>query len=225
MFKRGSTEWQRIFTIIIVFAVVILLLYIFNYVSGGSVTSFFKNMTFQEENFSISGSNLVSYSKIINERAGFLDYFIGQVPDYLIKQTGGIDGNGRYSAAIIMICIWLFLFLAFEDIVSTFGTFTKTVSFIVAFVLVVIGSNLKITIYLAVVASKFAALVGFYSIIASLLVIFGIFVLAHLGFDWFKALRDNRKKAEMEMKAMIRGAKVSAGIKTAEDLGEEAARK
>lgn len=222
--QKGASFLGKSLRIVIVFAIILTALFFINKFTGGSVESYFKDITFTDANFNVSEMNLTSYSKILeNDRAVVLDYVFGKVPIYLAEKRGGIEGRGKYSAVIIMLGIWFLFFFAFADILSLFGTFNKFTALISAFILTIIFVNLKLTTYISVVLMRLTADIGKFAIVFSVLIILLIFILSSLGVEWIRNVLEERKKSEEKLKASIKGAKVSAGIEAAERFGEAVA--
>src|SRR5438105_1032101 len=51
-------------------------------------------------------------------------------------------GNDALSAAIITIALWILVFVTFSDIISTFSTFSKPISWIIGGLIAIIAANL-----------------------------------------------------------------------------------
>ncbi len=66
-----------------------------------------------------------------------LVYIFGEVPDQLVSEYGST------SASIVIFCIWGLIFITFADVISTFSSFGKGTSIIVAFFVAVIAANTK----------------------------------------------------------------------------------
>ena len=226
MDKRGSSFFTKIVRVVFVFGLILFLLAIVNYLTGGGVESFLKGFSWDIEysTLNVTNKDFTSYSTLLkNDRVKFLDYIFGGIPNILIEKTGEIGGKGEYSAVIVMIGIWVFLFFVFSDIASLFSTFNQYTAWIVGFVLTVIVANFKLINYLALYGLILSSKIVGPAFFVFLIILFVLFILGALGVEWIRTMIEERKKSEERLRAMMRGARASAGIEAAEKFGEAAA--
>lgn len=150
-----------------------------------------------------------------NERLEFFNYIFGGIPQYLVDLTSPV------SAAIIIFGIWLLFFLAFGDVIPLFGSFNKPVGWVAAAVLTIIAANLRVVTWIAVSSLVITSALGTFSVAASILLIFILFLGFTFGSDKIKELVERKKMSEMRMRAAMGSEKAKAGLKALKDIGVE----
>jgi len=106
--------------------------------------------------------------------APWTKYIIGEAPEKLLDY-------GTFQSWIVMFCLWLLLFVTFSDIIASFSTFSKAVSWISGFAIAIIAANIKLTATIGVfMIGPFAAL-GEIAIFAGLAMAFVVFILVNAG--------------------------------------------
>ncbi len=215
MNKRGVTEWTLIsFWSVVGLAVLFLLLYMFGGFTGdfegiASADSLKDKLT-EFKSFGEQYPNIPVFRP--------LSYLLGNIPQYLV------DITSPESAGIVVFGIWLMFFLTFGDIIAVFGLFSKPVAWVSGFVLAVIVANLKGVMLIAVLALTFTAGFGVFSVAASLLIVFVLFLGVNLGIQPLKQLAVARKKGELELRTAMGSTRAAAGLKALKDI-ERAAEK
>ena len=158
--------------------------------------------------------NTESFGVVFASQFAFFDFIFGQIPSYLINFTNNT------SAAIIIIGIWFLLLLTFGDVMSIFGTFSKTASWAIAIVLVIVAANIKIITWIAVVGLVLAAGLGAAAVFVNIIGIFIIFILFNYGSDEIREWVIERKRKEMGIRAAMGSGKAKAGLQTLAEIGE-----
>lgn len=147
----------------------------------------------------------------------FFDYVFGKVPGHLIDWTE----NG-FAAGIIVIGMCAMFLLMFGDIFSMFGSFSKPVSWVIAAVLTVIVANLKLIILVSSYALVFTALFGSLSVLFSVILVFGFFILFHFGSAGFRQWFMYRRIQDEGMKIIAGGAKAAGGLTVLKGVADAA---
>lgn len=146
-----------------------------------------------------------------------LDFLFGKVPGVLVNNT---DSN--LGAAIITIAIWLLFFLIFADIMNTFGSFSRPVSWTVAALLAIIGANLKIISFLAVFFLSALAVFGSLAVMLSLFGIFVMFVVFHFGTSTIRRWVIMRRAEDHAIRAVAGGKRAASGIEVLKEIVKSA---
>jgi hypothetical protein len=145
-----------------------------------------------------------------------LNYIFGTIPGYLVQLTN------EFSAAIIVIGIWLLFMLAFGDIMTLFGMFTKNVGWVAAIILTVIVANIKLIKVIAIVALTLTAGLGAISVVASILFIFVLFIAFHFGTSSIRRKIILRRAEDSALRAVAGGKKAASGIDVLKQIAKQA---
>lgn len=162
-------------------------------------------------NFPLVGENAVNPNNW-----KFLDYIFGKIPVYLIVWAGGI------SASIIVLGIWVIFFLVFLDALTMFGSFSKPVNGIIAFVLTLIIANLKLIMFITVLVLTITAVFGAFSVLASIILIFGVFIAWHFGTSGWREKLIRRRAESYALKASAGGDIAASGVDVLAKIAAEA---
>ncbi len=123
---------------------------------------------------------------------------------YIFGEPLYYTGINAISAGIVTIAIWLLLFLTFSDIIATFSSFSKWVSWSVGFLIAVIAANIGLVIKIAAVLTGIFSFAGVLAVYTALGAALAAFVVVNLGI--WKA-----KKWILRRRAMMASAKAEAG--------------
>lgn len=165
-------------------------------------------------NFSTSEKDFSTNSfESVNYRLRFLDYVFGEIPTYLDNSIGGT------SSVIITIGVWLLLLLAFGDIISMFGSFSKGVSWVIAVVLAILAANLKFITFMSVYVLSIATVFGAYSVVVGIILIFALFIAFHFGSEQVQEWVVRKRRRELQLKAAKKAAEAGAGLNILRSLG------
>ncbi len=213
MNKRGF-EWGSLAPWLVLGAILLIVL-----VGTGFISGFEYSYNF--EGLADEIGNTQSFADLWNDSFQFFDYIFGQVPSVLVEGTNPI------SASIIIIGIWFLFFFIFGDILFLFGSFTKTVSWIIAGILTLVIANLKIVTLATVAALGITAVFGALSVIASIVLVFGLFLVFHFSFGaWGRKVRQGiivRRAEDQALRAVAGGKKVASGATVLKDVSDAAA--
>lgn len=146
----------------------------------------------------------------------FLDYFFGKIPNYLILWAGGI------SASIIVLGIWFIFLFVFLDAINMFGNFNKATSVIIAFVLTIIIANLKLMMFVSVIALVITSIFGAFSVLASIVLVFGLFIAFHFGTSSIREKLIMRRAESYALRASAGGEVAASGIGVLSKIAQEA---
>jgi len=139
---------------------------------------------------------------------------------YIFGEPLYYTGINAISAGIVTIAIWLLLFLTFSDIIATFTTFSKWVSWSVGFLIAVIAANIGLVIKIATVLTgifSFAGVLAVYTALGAALV---AFVVVNLGIWRAKRWILKRRAMMASAKAEAGGAKLKGIIKGLGEAGK-----
>ena len=142
----------------------------------------------------------------------FLQYTFGETIEY-----GGIS---EISAAIITVAIWLLFFLTFSDIIATFSSFSKWVSWLVGLLLAIIAANMGFIIKLAAVLTGIFAFLGTLAIFAALGAALFAFVAVNLGMWKVRGWILKRKAMMSAAKQEAGGAKLAGTLSAIDKISE-----
>ncbi|MFH1289802.1 MAG: hypothetical protein ABIH92_00160 [Nanoarchaeota archaeon] len=145
----------------------------------------------------------------------FLNYIFGKVPGYLIDLTSG------FSAAIIVIGVWLIFVLIFGDIIDLFGMFSTSTSKLVGLVLTIIVANIQLIKAIVIISLAITAFLGSLAVVASILFIFGLFVAFHFGTYGLRKKIIMRKAEDAALKAVAGGKKLASGASVLAEVAKE----
>ena len=163
-----------------------------------------------------------SFTEYWGERAGFLDYIFGGIP-------GGIDSLvSPKTIPFLVIGVWLLIFLTFGDILSVFGFYTKPIAWLIALILAVLVANLKIVTMLLLGSLVLTSALGAFSVIASIVGIFAIFIAFHFGTAAFRERIILRRAQDVAIRAVAGGKIAASGATVLADVAkaaEEAAKR
>jgi hypothetical protein len=131
---------------------------------------------------------------------------MGTILQYIFGKATTVTGN-EISNMIITVAVWLLVAITFGDIIATFSTFSKWVSWTTAALIGIIAANLGVMVgIIAVVTGIFAGL-GVAAVYVGLGTEFVVFLLVNLGISsaggWI-----------MKRKAMQRAAMAEGGGKS-----------
>jgi len=68
---------------------------------------------------------------------------IPNVLNYIFGQTITIDGVNAIASAVITIALWALIFITFSDILASFSSFSRRISWFIGFFIAVIVANLN----------------------------------------------------------------------------------
>ena len=172
-------NWNGSFVgVIALAAIAVMLFVVFGGANGGTLDPRNANPVLFGDAVEQNGLNWVSY-------------IVGPIPDFLI------DWTNRISAAIIVFSLFVMFFVVFSDILDLFGTFSsKSISYLVGFVLTVIVANLKVLMYVAVWAMILTSGLGVLAATVGIAVPFILFIALHILLlgnlkHYFKKKKDN----------------------------------
>lgn len=143
-----------------------------------------------------------------------LKYIFGAVPDV----TANVISN-----VIITVAVWVLIMLTFGDIIATFSTFSKGVSWGAACLIGIIAANLGWTTTTITYLTGVFAIAGTFAVYIGLGAAFVAFLIVNLGISslggWIK-----KRRAMMEgEKAAAGGIKAASGVKVAKSMAKAAA--
>ncbi len=207
--KRGKSANAGVWIVGIIGA--ILLIYFLITISSGSIEistadKDFSKKSFGEINFGGSVGTISSLS--------FFDYIFGGVPKYLTQWV-----SNDVSALIVSLGVWALLLLAFSDIIFLFGTFGKGTSWLISVILTIIAANLNVITAVAVYALAITAFLGTYAIVASIFLIFVMFILFHFGSSQLRSWVLKRRWQDLKLKAAAGDEEAIRGYATLRKFG------
>jgi len=98
----------------------------------------------------------------------------------IIITTAGASTN-IYSGMVVVIAVWLLLFVTFSDIISTFSTFNKGVSWITGFLIAIIAAQMNLLIGAVKWSAGAFAVLGSFAVFVGLGAAFLAFIAVNLG--------------------------------------------
>jgi len=213
MNKRGS--WTSFLVIlaaifVIVFAVILVAWFlntdIFGSWSGGITVD----------------KSTVGLGEILGTPWGIMTYIVGGVPQFLLD-----SGVSDISAVVITFSIFLMIFLTFGDIMYTFGTFNKAISWIVAFLLSIIIANLKGVVVLIAFFTGILGVLGGAAVFVGLGTAFVAFLLVNFGIKsagpWLMSRRIMMEATKSDAKTYKEALKIGSAAKALKKIGEDIA--
>lgn len=213
--KGAATDFLKspVFWTVAVVIVFTISVFLFPFLS-----SLFSDTISTEKAKGISGFNDVLTDSAIPESILTISGFIfGQIPNALLDQTTSAIG-----AVIIAIAVWFLIFFTFGDIIATFSTFNKSISWAIAFLLAVISANLQLTTNITLLASSIFVSLGLVGLFLGLGSAFVAFVLVNFGVQSAKPWLIQRR-ALMEAATGKAGAvKAAGGLEVLADIEEKA---
>jgi hypothetical protein len=100
--------------------------------------------------------------------------------DPVIVLTQGAATN-VYSGMVIVIAVWILLFVTFSDIIGTFSTFNKGVSWVIGFLIATISAQMNFLISVVSFLAKTFAALGSLAVFVGLGAAFLAFLAVNLG--------------------------------------------
>lgn len=144
-------------------------------------------------------------------------YIIGDLPDKLLQY-------GTTQAWVVLVAIWVMIFLTFGDIIANFSTFSKWVSWVIAFAIAVVAANIKL---IGVIA---ASIVGAFSTFGAISVAIGLgaafvaFLVVNLGITYFAPWIMGRKAMMQAQKSKVEteagGVELQGTVKALKGVGK-----
>jgi hypothetical protein len=116
------------------------------------------------------------------------------------------------SAGIITIAVWILLFVTFSDIIASFSTFHKGVSWIIGFIIALIGANLGFVVKMT------AWFIGLFAFLGSLAVLVGLgaafvsFLAANIGIAKLGTFLLKQKALKTGEEAKAAGIELAGGL-------------
>jgi hypothetical protein len=132
----------------------------------------------------ITGYDVSPGTSYITVQAGDWYSLLGSSPFANVLQYvfgTPIQLTGIVSSIIVTIAVWLLLFFTFGDIIASFSSFHKWVSWTIGGLLTLIMANLGFVVGLVIAFTKLLAVVGIASVYAGLGAAFIAFMLANIG--------------------------------------------
>lgn len=108
------------------------------------------------------------------------------VMQYIFGQPVSYEGINAISAGIVTIAVWLLLFITFSDIISTFSTFNKYVSWGIGLLIGIIAANIGVITKVTIALTGALAVFGTFAIYIGLGAAFVAFIFANLGLMYIK---------------------------------------
>ena len=206
--KRGQGGMPKWVVWLIIIGVVFLI-----------VSFFVKTGAFNKISFSLDTT-----SKEISEifpNLAFMSYFgyvFGEIPQFLIDKTS------ETSAFIVMLALWFLIFITFGDILTTFSTFSKEVSWAIGLVIAIIAANLNWIINFAVFAVGIFAFLGTLAVFVGMFAAFAAFVVVNWGIGrfgpWIIRRRTMQAAATEAIESEAGGTKLGGVLKGLQKVGE-----
>lgn len=132
----------------------------------------------------------------------------------------GISENVGLSGLIIIVSIWLIFFGMFSDMISSFGLFRKSISWIIGFCFTIILASTGQIYNFAVYLIGIFGPMGSNGIILGLVLLIVVMSGINFGIKLGKQKIEERKEKEKLAKEIIRKTKEEAGKRILESLGE-----
>jgi len=143
---------------------------------------------------------------------------------YVFGEPVSVFGSSVVSSIIVTIAVWLLLFVTFGDIISSFSTFHRWVSWVIGFLLALIAANIGLVVKVVVWAVGIFSFVGAASVFVGLGSAFVAFILVNLGVISAGRWLINRKRllsaAEMRSKAKAGGEQVRGTVEALRTIGK-----
>lgn len=139
------------------------------------------------------------YEKVLGKSAGKVVYYI--IGPAVKTSTDSSDKSSETSAVIAQIALWLLIFITFGDIFVNFSSFSKVVSWTIAFLISIIVANIGIGVMFLAAITNLFALIGMTSVYIGLGASFAVFILVNLGITRL-SLWIAKRKAMIEMSKM-----------------------
>ena len=220
MNKKGQKGmWSSMLGVILVIGVIFFGLGAFTYFTTGKWAVDFQSFTQKYGDTTVADATKQTTpigDALNNARLNFLSFVFGQVPDYLVGVVG------QTSAVIIILGIWLLLLLSFGNIVEMYGTFNRGISWLIAVILVIIVTNLKLVTFLSVFMLVFAAGLGAFAVFLNIIGIFVIFILFNFGSTAFMKWVVARRNLSLSMLALTGKERIARGMAVAAAVAKEA---
>jgi len=125
------------------------------------------------------------------------------------------------GAIIAYLALWIALLFAFGNIIAIFLPTESWVGWIIGIALTIAAAQLKFVFWLISLFALITAWLGTFSVFASIIIAFLAFFLLSIGTEHLRKWAVKRKLAIESIKAMRGRHKVSEGIKTLGQVGEE----
>jgi hypothetical protein len=235
----------------IIFLVLLLILLTFQFNSTGKVITGYDNQEESQRSFNIDKGlsatpvNTEDLAKISKNPAesdeiikakwvynGKQDSNFGIIlglifGDPIIITTKGSATN-IYSGIVVIIAVWILLFVTFSDIIKTFSTFNKGVSWVSGFLIATISAQMNFLVSLVSFLAKTFAFLGSLSVFIGLGAAFLAFLAVNLGIASLSKFVLKRKmmrainNAEISSEMMKNGAKNLVKFQEAlQDVGKK----
>jgi len=161
------------------------------------------------------------FDAVVGTPGKVLNYIFGGIPTFLVTSVG------QNSAMVITIAMFLLIFVTFGDIIETFGTFDRNVSWITAFLIAIVAANLKgIVVVIGAVTGIFAFL-GSLAVFVGLGCAFVAFIVVNLGLKgwapWLMRRKAMMEASKFEYKSSKGVAKIKAAAHGMKEIGDELA--
>jgi len=198
--KKGASRGFKITLGVLAAITVIILIMILAVAKGEAIKESFSKGTIQMGDF------LSSSSEGVKTSLNYISYIFGPIPNYLQEVT-----TNKFGPLIIVFAVWFLIFLTFADVIATFGTFSKEVSWGVGALITIIAANLKGTVYITLLFTTVFATLGLLGIFAGLFSAIVVFFIVNWGIGsaggWLGKRRQLEKvaKGEAYLKSGIKG--------------------
>lgn len=207
--KKGATTWLWV---LVGIAVLITVISFFI----GDISNVLSNVG----DVSVSGAKKISEfytgnNPVLDYATKGADYIFGAVPENVLYASNNLSG------LIIVIALWLLIFLMFGDIIANFGGFSREISWAVAFLLVVVGANLKMVTAIAAVLTAIFLPLGMFAVYAGLFSAFVAFFVVEWGIMGLMPWMMRRKGAQQAARSQHTTGTILNAIQHYKKVGTE----
>jgi hypothetical protein len=230
----------------IIFLVLLLILLAVQFSSTGKVITGYDSQTDSTKSFNYKGLSVVPVneadkakvsanpaesSEVIRAKwsyNGKQDSTFGTIlgiifGDPVIITTKGAATN-VYSGMVIVMAVWILLFVTFSDIIGTFSTFSKGVSWVIGFLIAIIATQMNFLISSVSFFAKTFAALGSLAVFAGLGAAFLAFLAVNLGLTSLSKFVIKRRMMRTIAYGEIGKGMMNQGAKTLIDLATTTAK-
>jgi drug/metabolite transporter superfamily protein YnfA len=139
-------------------------------------------------------------------------------------RTGESETNSAISAIILTVCAWLLIFLTFSDIISSFSSFSKGVSWGIGAIFATIMAQFNWQVAAMIWISSITGIAGGLLVGTGIIGAFAAFFVSNWGITKFKKWAVQRKALITASNIRAQGAKYKSALGILGMLGNQAAK-
>lgn len=205
---------KKFLPLLIIIAILLAIAFLLNAVATGNAVSNDGSTPFNEPVVITEGRWSETWTFLSS------DGFFAKIFMYIFGVPISSSAINEVSAGIITLSVWLLLFITFSDIIASFSTFSKWVSWGIGFLVAVIAANLGFIVAITTWFIGLFAFLGTLSVVVGLTIAFVAFIAINIGVGKFAEWALKRRATMSAHQAAAGGKKVAGAIEGLGDIGK-----